>query len=86
MYKQISSDLFKNEIIDKLILHIMYTYLNVCKQMMLNCYFYKALLETITILICKQIGSHLKMKLHTIYSFKNQMYIHLDVRKQMTDI
>ena len=33
MCEQISSNLYKNEITAKLILHIMYIYLNVCKQM-----------------------------------------------------
>ena len=33
VYKQISSYSFKNESTDKLIWHIMYSYLNLCKQM-----------------------------------------------------
>ena len=31
--KQVSSNSFKDEITDKLILYVMYDYLNVCKQM-----------------------------------------------------
>ena len=39
--------------------------------------------ETITILVCNQIHSHLKMKSPTKYSFTNHMYIHLDAGKQI---
>ena len=47
-----------------------------------------AILETMQYLIvCKQISCNiLKMKLPTNYSLTNQMYNHLTVWKQMTDV
>ena len=42
--------------------------------------------ETIAILVCNQISSHLKMKLPTNYSLTKHMYIHLNVSKKMTNV
>ena len=45
--KQIRSNLLKNEIMNKLIFYISYIYIYVNKWLMLNCYHYIAILETI---------------------------------------
>ena len=37
--------------------------------------------EIIAILVCKQISSNFKIKLPTIYSITNHMYIHLNLCK-----
>ena len=50
-----------------------------------NCNWKHLSVETIAILICKQINFHLIMKLPTNYSLINHMYIHLNVWKEMTD-
>ena len=45
-------------------------------------------MERIATLVCKQISSNLSKKeiTYSLFTYKSYMHIHLNVRKQMTDV